>query len=97
MTYRPDWWPRSRADGAFSLLTILDVLHRRRPCPITADSLTSSDDGKLTDLCVQCLSHACRTWRSPSTPYESALYNLCLAAIDEANNHAARAAAKETK
>jgi hypothetical protein len=37
-------------------------------------------------LIVQALSHACRTWESPSTPYEEALYKLCLAAIEEAQS-----------
>lgn len=44
-----------------------------------------------------CLSHACDNWAEPSTNYENALRILCLAAVNEANNHAARAAAKETK
>jgi hypothetical protein len=76
--YRPDWWPGG-SDG--------------QPCelPYLCMGLHTHATGKGDPLppggvalAIQCLSYAVRTWRSPSTPYDRAIYDLCLAAIAEA-------------
>lgn len=72
---RPSWWPKRVNEKPMSLLRVLDALH-----VIRRDGI----DESTARFLVGCLSHALRTWQSPSTPYEAALYNLCLEAMNEA-------------
>lgn len=93
--YRPDWWPHKPRSTStndtrpMGLYEICDELH----CHATGSGRALHPE--VFVLLVQALSHACRNWRSPSTPYEHALYSLCLAAIEEANTHTAQTAGKQ--
>lgn len=82
---KPEWWPCADTgpDSYIPLLTIVADL-------IRGVHFVSSKEQQ-----IKCLSFACRNWIGPSTEYEAALYRLCFAAIQEVQDAAARAAAKE--
>jgi hypothetical protein len=81
--YRPDWWPQT--DGVpLRLLEIVDALyHIRKAARLVSGPIHRELEARASAH-VTALSFACRNWQSPSTPYERAIYDLCLAAIAEA-------------